>query len=89
MTQTAAEQQQLEAVADRFAEKLKAFHDGLAADEQAVLGIARRQMAGADDGTEDTTGYSVALLERAAIRVVFLLSGLETFPPFQPRQPSP
>jgi hypothetical protein len=90
MTQIKEEQRgQVEAAAERVADKLKAFQDSLAADEQTVLAVALRQMAGADDGTEDTAGYSVALLERAAMQVVLLLSGLETFPPFQPGPSSP
>jgi hypothetical protein len=88
---TPEQQQQVEALAGSIAAKLTTFHESLTPDEQRVLGAALRQLGTpADDAAGDTAGYStVTLLALAATRVSLLLTGLETFPPFQPREPSP
>jgi hypothetical protein len=64
MTQVTAEQQeQMEALAERTAAKLKGFYGALAADEQAALGAVLWQAAHGSDGqgaeqTDDAQGYA-------------------------------
>jgi hypothetical protein len=91
MTAVTPQQQRLTTASKTIAAKLQAFRDGLTPDEQTALGIALRRFdAQPEDAAEDTAGFSsAALLGLAGTRVLLLLTGLETFPPFQPREPSP
>jgi hypothetical protein len=58
MTQV-TDEQQLQAAAERVAIKLREFHDGLPAEEQAALHFILEQGASATDSGEDTAGHVV------------------------------